>query len=499
MCAAAAWSLLLPILLAGCAVGPNFEQPEAPIASSYIPSPLTNTETITNVAGGEAQRFAQGMDIPGEWWKLFHSQPLNDLIQRAFQANPDLKSAQAAVVAARENVYAQAGSYYPSIGGSFSASRSAQSTFLSPVPNATLFQYDLFTPELSVAYTPDVFGLNRRTVESLRAQEEQQRFALLATYITLSANVVNAAINEASLRGQIAATRALIVENTKALDILRLQFSKGYAGRLDVAAQESQLASLVATLPPLLKSLAQQRDALAVLIGVVPSQDPPETFELKDLQLPRELPVSLPSKLVEQRPDVRQAAENLHAACAAVGIAVANRLPNFQLSADIGNTALKMEKLFSSGTAFWGIAAGVTQPIFEGGALLHKQRAAQAAYVQAAEQYRSTVLSSFQNVADTLNALTQDDKALKAASDSERAAAVTLNLTEKQLQTGYTSYLGLVTAETAYQQALLALVQAQANRFADTAALFMALGGGWWNQPNLVPEKKAPLTVLVNG
>jgi NodT family efflux transporter outer membrane factor (OMF) lipoprotein len=490
----------LPVLLAGCAVGPNFKQPAAPNVSGFTASPLTNTETVTGVMGGQAQRFTPDADIPAEWWKLFHSQALNDLITRSLKANPSLKAAQAALVEARENLLAQKGAYYPSLSGSFSASRDRQSSFIAPVPNANIFQYDLFTPQLSVSYSPDVFGLNRRTVESLRAQEEQQRFQLLATYITLSANVVSAAVQEASLRGQVEATHRLIDINTKSLDILRNQLLKGYVSRLDVAAQEAQLAQLVATLPPLLKQLAQQRDALAVLVGAFPSEDPAETFELKTLQLPEELPVSLPSRLVEHRPDVRQAEETLHAACAEVGIAAANRLPNIMLSADIGNTALKIERIFSSGSAFWGIAAGVTQPIFEGGALLHKHRAAKAAYEQAAEEYRSTVLSAFQNVADTLNALEQDAKALAASAASERAAKVTLDLTQKQLQTGYVNYLTLVTAETSYQQAVLNLVQAQANRFADTAALFLALGGGWWNEPGLNQEKpRSTLAKVVNG
>ena len=332
---------------------------------------------------------------------------------------------------------------------------------------------------------PDVFGLNRRTVESLQAQEQQARFALAATHITLSSNVAAAAIQEASLRGQIAATNELITINTDMLEILRTQFAKGYVGRLDVAAQESQLAQVTATLPPLLKQLAQQRDLLAVLSGGFPNQDLPEKFELSSLQLPQELPVSLPSQLVQQRPDVRQAEENLHSASAQIGIAVANRLPNFALTADAGSMALVFGKLFAGGAGFWDIGAGVAQPIFDGGTLLHRERAAKAAYTQASEQYRSTVLTAFQNVADTLNALQQDADALKAASAAKDAAAVTLDLARKQFQAGYVNYLGLLNAEQAYQQAVINLVQAQADRYADTAALFQALGGGWWNRTDI--------------
>jgi NodT family efflux transporter outer membrane factor (OMF) lipoprotein len=330
-----------------------------------------------------------------------------------------------------------------------------------------------------------VFGLNRRTVESLKAEEGQARFALVATHITLSANVATAVIEEAALRGQIEATRQLVTVNSNMLAALRVQFEKGYAARLDVATQESQLAQVSATLPPLLKQLAQQRHLLAVLSGRVPSQEPAERFELASLQLPQELPVSLPSQLVAQRPDVRQAEESLHAASAQIGIAVANRLPNITLSADAGTMALEASQMFSSGNAFGTLAAGVAQPIFQGGALLHKERAARAAYTQAAEQYKATVLTAFQNVADSLNALQEDANGLNAAAAARDAAKVSLDLAHKQFESGYAGYLPLLLAEQAYQQALINLVQAQANRYADTAALFQALGGGWWRRADL--------------
>ena len=475
----------LGLLFAGCAVGPNFKKPAAPEVNGYTPNPLLATSGTTNVAGGEPQRFIQGGDIPGEWWSLFHSKALNGLIERSLSNNPTIKASQAALTVARENVLAQRGVFYPSVSGSFSAARQKTSELIAPVPNANQFYFSLFTPQVSVSYMPDVFGLNRRTVESLQAQAEEARFALVAAHITLSANVVAAAIEEASLRGQVAATHELLAVNTNMLQILRAQFAKGYVGRLEVAAQESQLAQVAATLPPLLKQLAQQRDLLAALAGGYPSQDLAEQFQLSSLQLPQELPVSLPSQLVAQRPDVRQAEENLHSASAQVGIAIANRLPNITLSADAGSTALVIDQLFTSGTGFWTLAGAVSQPIFEGGALLHKQRAARAAYLQAAEQYRSTVLTAFQNVADTLNALEQDANALNAAAAAKDAAGTTLELAGKQWQSGYANYLALLSAEQSYQQALINLVQAQANRYADTAALFQALGGGWWNRQDL--------------
>jgi NodT family efflux transporter outer membrane factor (OMF) lipoprotein len=256
-----------------------------------------------------------------------------------------------------------------------------------------------------------------------------------------------------------------------------------------VAAQESQLAQVAATLPPLLKQAAQLRYLLAVLAGQFPNQATNEKFALASLQLPAELPLSLPSALVAQRPDVLQAEANLHAASARIGVAIANRLPNIELTADAGSTALAMSQVFASGTGFWGLGVAATAPLFQGGTLLHQERAAKAAYLQAAEQYRGTVLTAFQNVADTLTALEQDAEGLKAAATATDAAKVTLDLSQRQLQAGYASSLALLNAEQTYQQALMNLVQAQANRYADTAALFQALGGGWWNRADLATDQ----------
>lgn len=472
-------------LLSGCAVGPDFKKPAAPEVQGYTTKPLTATAGTTNVAGGESQRFKVGGDIPGEWWTLFHSRPLNDLVQLSLSNNPGIKAAQAALSVARENVLAQKGSYYPNLAAAFSAARQRTSQEISATPNSGALYFSLYTPQVNVSYVPDVFGLNRRTVESLKAQEAQTRFALAATHITLSANVVTAAIQEAALRAQVDATRELVGINSNMLQVLRQQYEKGYAARLDLATQEAQLAQVSATLPPLLKQLAQQRDLLAVLAGRFPTQAPAAHFELAGLQLPDELPVSLPSSLVDQRPDVRQAEENLHAASAQVGVAVANRLPSITLSADAGTMALEAGQIFTSGNVFWTLAGGLAQPIFQGGALLHKERAARAAYYQAAEQYRATVLTAFQNVADTLHALQQDAAGLQAAATARDAAGAALRLAREQFNSGYAGYLPLLAAQQSYAQSSLAFVQAQANRYADTAALFQALGGGWWHRADL--------------
>lgn len=474
-------------LVAGCMVGPNFKKPAAPDANGYTTTPLSTTSNTASVAGGEPQHFEK-IDIPAEWWELFQSRALNDLIERSLKANPDIKAAQAALTVACENVLAQKGAFYPTVSGSFSASRHKTSQELSPATASGALYYSLYTHQVTVSYVPDVFGLNRRTVESLQAQAEQARFALIASHITLSSNVAAAAIQEASLRAQIDATRQLIAVNSNLVQVVRNQLAKHAVTRADLAAQESQLAQIKATLPPQEKQLAQQRNLLAALSGGFPSEKLVEGFQLSSLQLPQKLPVSLPSQLVEQRPDVRQAEENMHSASAQIGVAVANRLPNLNLTADAGTMALTAAKMFSAGAGFWDLGASVTQPIFQGGTLLHKQRAAQAAYVQAAEQYRGTVVTAFQNVADTLNALQRDADALKSAAASADAAKVTLDLTRRQLETGATSetnQLALLNAEQAYQQAVINLVQARANRYADTAALFQALGGGWWNRAQL--------------
>jgi NodT family efflux transporter outer membrane factor (OMF) lipoprotein len=475
-------------LLAGCAVGPNFKRPPAPEVSDYVPTPLSDTTSIPNTVAGEPQRFASGADIAADWWTLFHSAPLNELIDRSLSSNHDLKAARAALTVAKENMLAQRGAYFPSVSANFDATRQSQSEQISPVLNSNTFIYNLYTPQVSVSYVPDVFGLNRRTVESLAAQEQEARFQMIATYTTLTSNVVVAAIQVGSTQMQIDATHELIDSAEKTLKILRYQLDKGYAGGLDVAAVEAQLAQFAATLPPLIKQEAQLRDQLAVLAGRFPSQAPAVNFDLATLQLPQDLPVSLPSTLVAQRPDVLQAEANLHDASAKIGIAIANRLPNIVLTANAGSSAAQMSQLFNSGTGFWGIGASVTAPIFQGGQLLHQERAAKAAYEQAAEQYRSTVLTAFQNVADTLTALEQDADAVKAAANAADSTKVTLDLTQRQLQKGYAGYLALLSAQQAYQQARISLIQAQGNRFADTAALFQALGGGWWNRTELAKQ-----------
>lgn len=474
-------------LLAGCAVGPNFLRPKPPDTKGYTPEPLPAKTAAAAVHGGAAQRFVAKEDIPGQWWRLFHSPALNALIGEALKANPDIAAAQAALRQAQETVYAQMGSFYPSVDGSLSATRergSGASYGLSGKPSV----FSVANGTLNVSYALDLFGGTRRQVESLEAQAQYERFQLEATYLTLSANVVTAAVQEASLRAQIAATQDIIRDETKQLGVLQRQFDLGGIAKTAVLAQAATLAQERATLPPLEKQLAQVRDQLAALAGRLPADAPAEHFDLAQMDLPRDLPVSLPSALVEHRPDVRAAEAQLHAASAEIGVATANMLPQLTLSAEYGSIAAPVKDLFAPDTGVWSLGAGLLQPLFHGGALLHQKRAAVAAFDHAAAQYRSTVLTAFQNVADALRALQSDANALEAQLAAERSAADSLALARQQFRAGGISYLSLLDAERTYQQTRISLVQAQANRFADTAVLFQALGGGWWNRDDVAMQ-----------
>jgi len=485
-------ALVAPLLTTACVVGPNFKPPAPPAVSSYSATPPQPTAATAGVPGGQAQHFVTGADIPADWWTLFHSKRLNALIEEALARNADLKAAQAALLVAHENTKAQRGAYAPQVSAGAGVTREKDpSATLAPVPANNSFAYTLITPQVSVSYVPDVFGLNKRTVEAAAAQEQASRYQMVAVDITLSANVAEAVITEASLEDQIETTDELIGISRQILSLLQYQKSKGYAAGTDVVAQQAQLAQLEASLPPLIKQRDQQKNLIAVLTGSYPAEASGDDFTLTSLTLPSDLPLSLPSALVEQRPDVLQAEANLHAASADIGVARANRLPNVTLSANAGTNALAIGQIFGPGTGFWNLGAALLAPIFDGGTKLHQERAARAAYQQTAEQYRGTVLNAFQNVADTLVALEQDANTLKATAAAADAAKASLDLSRLQYKDGYAAYLAVLNANQTYQQARLSLVQAEADRFTDTAALFQALGGGWWHRPDLVSSPNA--------
>jgi NodT family efflux transporter outer membrane factor (OMF) lipoprotein len=463
-------------------VGPDFKRPAAPTDSGYGSAPAQGEIPSTD---GSAQRLIAGMDIPAQWWTLFQSPKLDRLVEQAMKANPNVTAAQAALRQSHELYAAQRTSFFPTVQGGFTATRArnAVGTVANPttLPQESPY-YNLYTAQLSLSYLPDVFGGTRRSVEAAKAQAESSRFQLEATYLTLSSNVVVTAIQEASLRGQIAATERLLDLQHELTVKVRQQQTLGTASHLDVLTQESVEAQTAATLPPLQKQLGQTRDALTALLGKLPAEEPEETFRLDELTLPVELPVSLPSKLIEQRPDIRQAEADLHTASAQAGVALADMLPQFMISANTGSSALKIGELLATGNSFWDVGASLTQTLFDAGALLHRHRAADAALDEAAAQYRAAVVLACQNVADTLRALQADADTLKASAAASRAAKASFDLAQQQRELGTISFVSVLAAEQIYQQSELERVQAQANRYSDTAGLFQALGGGWWNR-----------------
>jgi NodT family efflux transporter outer membrane factor (OMF) lipoprotein len=488
VCARAGVLAAAALLLASCAVGPDFLHPAAPNEAGYTKEPLAPRTSSSDTPQGQPQRFAVGRDISAEWWTLFRSPALNALVQQSLNNNPSLQAAMANLRAARQAVYAQEGKFFPLVTTNFNPTNQRTAAPITPVLNSGANPFTLYTAQVGVSYTFDVWGLNRRTAESLKAQADNQRFQVEAAYLTVSASVVIAAITEASLRGQIEATNELIAANTKMLDILRRQLDSGYANRTDVATQEAALAQARATLPPLRKALAQQRDLLAALAGTFPNEGL-QTFRLADLHLPTELPVSLPSQLIEQRPDIRAAQEQLHAASAEIGVSIANLLPNFTISGNIGYINTALAGLLAPENLFWLAAANATQTVLDGGSLFHQMQESKDLYNAAAWGYRGTIIGAVQNVSDALRALQNDADALKAARDFERAAKISYDLARQQMQSGNANVLLLLTAQTTYLQAVIQVVQARSARLADTAALFAALGGGWWNRTAPLPEK----------
>jgi NodT family efflux transporter outer membrane factor (OMF) lipoprotein len=451
------------------------------------PLPISTASGSAEIAGSEAQRFVDGMDVDAQWWTVFQSDALDDLVALALESNPDLEAAEAALNQVRENYLAARGPLFPSVSADGSAVRQQSPQTTNQQLNNSLL--NVYNASVNVFYVLDVFGGTRRAVEAAGAQMENQRYQLEATYLMLIANVLTAAIQEASLVAQIEAVEEIIDVQTQALDLMTQQFELGAVARGDVLAQQSQLNQTQATLPDFQKQLAQIRTQLTVLLGRYPAEDAPLGVTLLDLALPQELPLSLPSELVNQRPDVRAAEALLHQASANIGVATANMLPQFTLNGNYGTTSTSIPgsaALFASGTAGWSLAAGVTAPIFQGGQLSRQRQAALYGFEFAEAQYRSTVLAAFGNVADVLNALRFDAEALRAQEVAADTALQSLEITTERFRAGAIAYLPLLDAQRTYQQARIALAQSQAARFADTVALFQALGGGWWNRGEIV-------------
>ncbi|HTB68700.1 MAG TPA: efflux transporter outer membrane subunit [Steroidobacteraceae bacterium] len=472
---------LCAAVLSACAVGPNFHPPAVPPDKSYGPAQQALPAAIGS--GNDTQHLVADLKIPDQWWALFQSPKLNQLVEEALRGNPDVDAAKAALRQAHELYLAQVTNLLPTVAGGFSGTRAktpvATITPTTVAPDPT---FNLYTAQLTVSYLPDIFGGTRRANEAAKAAEQANRFQLEATYLSLSSNVVVTAIQEASLRGQIDATNRLLQLQQQLLDAVQRQRAAGTASELDLLTQRAALAQTAATLPPLRKQLGQTRDQLTALLGRLPEHTPREEFALSDLTLPQQLPLSIPGALVAQRPDVRVAQENLHAASAQVGVALANMLPQFSIDGALGSSALQIGDLFGPYTGFWSLGGSLSQTLFDSGALLHRKRAADAALDQAAAQYRAAVILACQNVADSLQALQEDAAALSANATASTAAAQTLDLARRQHALGTVSTTAVIADEQSFQQAQINLVQAQANRYADTAGLFQALGGGWWTR-----------------
>ena len=485
---AAAWTgVLVPgVLLASCAMGPDFVAPSSPAVAGFTRERILASTTSAPVEGGNAQGFAPGNDISGYWWTLFRSKQLSAFVEEAVRNHPDVQAAQFALRSARESALAQQGSLFPQVTANGSAERDQASTAQSGQWPAQTSTYALYGASVSVSYALDIWGGTRRQVEALQAQADYQAFKLEATYLALTANVVTAAITDASLRDQITATEEIIKAESDQLGRIQHQFDIGAISKSDVLSQEATLAQARATLAPLQKQLAQQRNQLMAYLGRLPSQDRGEHVRLADLRLPGRLPLSLPSALVRQRPDIRQAEATLHQATATVGVGIANLLPQLTLSGSYG--ASGPERLFSPDTIVWSAASSVSQKLIDGGTLYHTKEADVATFEQDLALYKSAVVTAFQNVADSLRAIQYDAATLKAQATAEKATADSLAMAVEQFKTGAVPYANIINAQQSYLNARVSRIKAQATRFADTAALFQSLGGGWWNRTDETPD-----------
>jgi NodT family efflux transporter outer membrane factor (OMF) lipoprotein len=481
--AARSWVLTSAILLtlAGCAVGPNFRTPPAPAVNAYSKDALPPSTTAANAPTGDAQHFLEGAEVPERWWTTFGNDELNRRVEQALAHNPTIASAQAALRQAQENANAARGALFPSVDAKAGVTRGNANGFgfTEPSLGGGPSTFSLYNAGVNVGYTLDLFGGIRRQVEAQSAIAESQRFVLEGTYQSLAANVVTASFREAALREEIRATQEIIDAYRTALDLTERQNAIGAKSMSDVLVIRAQVATTETTLPPLRQALQQTQTQLAVYLGEFPSTAQLAALDLGALTLPHDVPVSVPSQLTRQRPDVRAAEAELHRATADVGVATANLFPQITLSGNLGSIALHAGDLFGSGTKAWSVGGNILQPLFHGGTLVAQKHAAEAGLDKAAADYQSTVLTAFQNVADSLHALELDADSLKAQAVAEDATKRSLELVRFQYQNGSANYLQVLDAARQWERAVISLIQARASRLSDTAALYVALGGGW--------------------
>jgi NodT family efflux transporter outer membrane factor (OMF) lipoprotein len=462
--------------LASCAVGPNFHQPKPPDTPTYL-HPTSDTSPVRAQAQ-DVQNISQGAELAGQWWQLFHSPQLDEVVRTSITGSPTLLAANATLAEAREEVTVARGAFLPSVSATAGAQRSSAGAARSAGAGDTA---NLYSIGLSTSYSPDIFGGTRRAVEQQQALADFQHNELAAAYLTLTGSVVNQVLMIASTRLQIATTEELIASDRKNLALTQREFDVGVVPRSDLLTADSQLAADLTQLPSLHKQLDQTYDALAVLSGSAPSERQVQPFDIDQFTLPRDIPLSLPARLVRQRPDVLAAEMQLHAASAAIGVAVAQEFPDISLSASITREALRASDLFHQFNTLWGAGGSLTQPIFKGGALRAQVRAARDAFKASAATYQAVVLEALGQVADDLWALQYDAQILTVDRHSMEVASEALQLQQKSYSVGTTTVLSLIAAERAYAQARLSYASARVQQFTDSASLLTALGGGWWN------------------
>ncbi len=475
----------LACVLCGCAVGPNFHRPATPETDHYV---YRGDPTATVSAQGASQRFISGARVAADWWRLFNSERLNALIAAALTANPGLAAAQASLHESQDNLRSGYGIFYPHLGAAASATRERNAPVTIGLNDEPSSVFNLFTLSGSVSYALDLFGGERRLVEGLGAQVDLQRANEQATYLALLSNIVNTVVARAAYRTEVEDTRQLIELQREQVRLARVQVQSGTQPYSTVLSLQSQLASYEASVPQLEQKVAQTEDLLATLVGQLPAGFATPDIRLTDLSLPRDLPVSLPADLVRQRPDILAAEATAHAASANIGVATAAMLPSVTLNAAYSANSTSTNQLFASQGRAWSVGGSIAQPLFEGGALWFKRKAAIDDYQQAMALYRQTVLAAFQQVADTLRALDHDAAALVAEDAALQESGQALHLVQTNYAAGLSTYLDVLNADMQYHQAQIADVEAIATRYQDTIALYVALGGGWWNVPASSPK-----------
>jgi NodT family efflux transporter outer membrane factor (OMF) lipoprotein len=473
------------VALGGCAVGPNFHPPGAPATSAYRPAgesrPVGTATAAAQqhapAAGPYAQRILLGESAVADWWTLFHSPELDELIRRALADNHDLAATKSTLAQAQDLVAAQTGRFFPQVDLLASTGRQKYGKqFLGDlIPSVPPFTYESFGA--SVSYTLDYDGAVARSLEEQKALEQYERSELSAAQLTLTGDVASEAVIIAATRGEIRAAAQLLSEDRNNLRLVQTAFANGSVSKLDVLTAQSQLASDQALLPPLYQQLAMARHALAVLLGQPPAEWSQPDLELTDLRLPRQLPVSVPSQLVRRRPDILAAEAQLHAATAAVGVATANLYPQIALTATLGQQALTPANLFNASSTAWSLIAGLTQPLFDGGTLRAERRAALDALHASAARYQQVVLDSFGQVADLLDAVDHDAQLVAAQANARDTSGASLELARESYRAGNSGVLEVIDAQRERQHAELGFLEAQSRQYLDTIQLLLAVGG----------------------